>query len=385
MIEFTLNKYRTIREFVSYLYHYRDRLDNISSVNVIILRDYHSPKDDDGKYVFNNHIGIGFGEYNYSLNSETNFIIKYSEEGPPLATACDNITKYQIIKVYANSIDDWINLNKDVSLFASQLGKRVSNKLNIYTMDKYGEWIVYSKIPSRKLSTIYIEDSIKTNVTNDIKNFIKDESEYDKFGIPYKKTYMITGVPGSGKTSFIKALCNEFDYNLCILSINKDYDNSTITNAFRNMEKKSFLLIEDIDCIFEKREHKDNPLITFSSFINLLDGVLYKHGLITFITTNHPEKLDHALLRSGRMDMILKINYPKKIDIERLYNDLIGNLDGYEDFYNKIKEKDITMSAIINFLFKFRSNWKDNIKILLDNQSMLLEFTGEKNKGSLYS
>jgi chaperone BCS1 len=65
--------------------------------------------------------------------------------------------------------------------------------------------------------------------------------------------------------------------------------------------------------------------LTFSNFINILDGILYRHSTIIFLTTNHPEKLDHALLRIGRIDMIIKFDYPAKNNIEKLFNDLLKN------------------------------------------------------------
>ena len=158
------------------------------------------------------------------------------------------------------------------------------------------------------------------------------------------------------------------------------------------MRDNSFLLIEDIDCLFEKREHKDSPLITFSSFLNVLDGVLYKHGLICFITTNHPELLDRAILRSGRMDLIFKIDYPSKTDIKRLFVDLnskttaISVIDTECDkFIDKISGKNIPMAAIVNFLFKYRMEAMKNIAELISTNAMITEFVGEKSATLLYS
>jgi chaperone BCS1 len=286
----------------------------------------------------------------------------------------------------------WEKFIKEVNDFINKFDTSEIKKLNIYVADKYGDWWKYSKIPSRLLSTIYLDENIKLQLKNDITKFLDNELEYDNFGIPYKRTYLIYGAPGSGKTSIIKALCNEFERNLCILSVNKDFDNSTILNAFKNMREKSFLLIEDIDCLFEKREHKDNPLITFSSFINVLDGVLYKHGLICFITTNHPERLDHAILRSGRMDLILKIDYPSKTDIKRLFVDLNSKTSSQnvidtecEKFIDKISGKNLPMAAIVNFLFKYRMDAMKNINELISTNVMINEFTGEKSATLLYN
>ena len=102
-------------------------------------------------------------------------------------------------------------------------------------------------------------------------------------------------------------MCREIGYSLCIFSINHDVDNNTALAAFRDIPPKSVLLFEDIDCLFEKRAstNDNKSSFTFSHLLYLLDGVFFRKGLISFITTNHPENLDHALLRQGRTDMII--------------------------------------------------------------------------------
>lgn len=378
----------SIRELAAFLYVNRA---NIEGTTNFLVKSLKIPKTEMIKSIHDIGVILGYGEYVYNYDQNNKILIKYLQKGEPVGSAHDPCI-YSSLIVSCDTFEMWEKFRFDVNLFLDKFDTLEPNKLNIYVADKYGDWFKYSKIPSRSLSTIYLEDNIKSQLKNDITKFIDNELEYDKFGIPYKRTYMITGVPGSGKTSIIKALCNEFDRNLCILSINKDFDNSTILNAFKNMREKSFLLIEDIDCLFDKREHKDNPLITFSSFINVLDGVLYKHGLICFITTNHPERLDQAILRSGRMDLILKIDYPSKTDIKRLFIDLNSKnedeekiLIEYNKFIDKISGKQIPMAAIVNFLFKYRMNAMSNINELISTNNMITEFIGDKSATLLYN
>jgi chaperone BCS1 len=267
------------------------------------------------------------------------------------------------------------------------------NKLNIFIVNKYGEWRIYNRIPKRLLNSIYIEEELKIKLLGDIRNFLEREDEYDRFGIPYKKSCLLTGIPGSGKTSIIKAICNEIGYSLSMLSLQKEFDNNSLLHAFGNLEKNSILLLEDIDCIFEHRKaSSDTPFLSFSNLLNILDGVLYKHGIIIFITTNHPEKLDHALLRMGRIDMIIQLNYPRETEIKKLFmdiNDKLATEDEllllYNKFYSSIKNKNITMAAIVNFLFKYRMKCIDNIKELIDTNQYLKVLSGDDKKENLYN
>ena len=58
--------------------------------------------------------------------------------------------------------------------------------------------------------------------------------------------------------------------------------------------------------------------LTFSGFLNALDGVRSQEGRIVIMTTNFKEKLDSALLRPGRIDEIYEISYASRYQIEKM-------------------------------------------------------------------
>jgi len=336
---------------------------------------------------------IGCGDYNFIFtdgnNEKHEFEIDFREEKTPKASSCD-IMYFRRLLVRTPTPDSFVEFYK----LASEIDNTSDQKLRISVTNKYSEWTTYSRIPVRRLNTVYMDERVKQRVLEDINAFLSSESEYDAFGIPYKKTYLLTGVPGSGKTSLIKALCNEIHYNLGIMSISRDMDNATIQNSFRNIDPKTVLLLEDIDCLFEKRTSVETPSFTFSNLINILDGVLFKHGLIVFITTNHPEKLDPALLRQGRTDLIVELNYPSKTEIEKLFRDMLGakhysttqaTTDAFKAFYAAIKDKQLPMSAIVNFLFRHRDAHMEHLKELLDGDTFIKRVTGQETSTKLYA
>jgi len=120
------------------------------------------------------------------------------------------------------------------------------------------------------------------------------------------------------------------------MDLNSIEDNDSLRNAFQSLPKNAILLIEDIDSFFDKRKVvKKDSEISFSTFINCLDGAFYKDGLITIITTNYLAKLDSALIRSGRMDYKTEVKNPTKELIERymqvFYSDNSIKLDTYSE------------------------------------------------------
>ncbi len=345
---------------------------------------------------------IGYGNYKYTYTvpatktdpeKSAEFLITYRQESKIVGTA-DSAVKFEYMTVRTDSPVIFHHFYRESDNFLENNEQDVS-KLHVYVMSKYGEWMRYNKIPSRTLDTVYFDEKLKQKMRADIIDFLKKEKEYDEFGIPYKKNYLLTGIPGSGKTSIIKAMCKEIGYNLCIFSINHDTDNNTALSAFRDIPPKSVLLFEDIDCLFEKRTgtQENKSTFTFSNLLNLLDGVFFRKGLISFITTNHPESLDHALLRQGRTDMIIHMNYPKKVDVKHLFRDMMRKeamtaeeIDReFDKFYEHINKKTITMAGLVGFLFRYRKSWAENINELLDTDKFIKEVTRNVEDSKLYA
>ena len=348
------------------------------------------------------YVQIGHGSYKYTYTVPATktepeksavFFITYGLESKIVGTA-DSAVKFESMMIRTDSPVVFHHFYRESDNFLEN-NEYDDTKLHVYVMTKYGEWMRYNKIPSRTLDTVYFDEKLKQKMRADILDFLKKEKEYDEFGIPYKKNYLLTGIPGSGKTSIIKAMCKEIGYNLCIFSINHDVDNNTALSAFRDIPPKSVLLFEDIDCLFEKRTSttENKSSFTFSNLLNLLDGVFFRKGLISFITTNHPENLDHALLRQGRTDMIIHMNYPKRVDVKHLFRDMMRKEDltaeeidrDFDRFYEHIAKKTITMAGIVGFLFRYRRNWAENINELLDADKFIKEVTRNVEDSKLYA
>lgn len=133
--------------------------------------------------------------------------------------------------------------------------------------------------------------------------------------LTWKRGYGLVGRPGTGKTSFVRAVAEDLD--LPIFS----YDLATLFNdelrrTWTNMSANTpcIALFEDIDTVFKGRENEEGHL-TYGCLLNCLDGVQRIDGILTFLTTNRPEFLDDGLggngegisARPGRIDEILVI------------------------------------------------------------------------------
>jgi chaperone BCS1 len=149
----------------------------------------------------------------------------------------------------------------------------------------------------------------------DIHRFERSIDWYKNKGVPYRRGYLLYGPPGTGKTSFTLAVAGALNYSICYLNLGGGrLDDDCLNRCLNNAPAKSIILLEDIDAIFVQRgsvaaTSRHRRAVSFSGLLNALDGVRSQEGRILFMTTNHKEKLDPALLRCGRADVHVKLDY----------------------------------------------------------------------------
>ena len=136
-------------------------------------------------------------------------------------------------------------------------------------------------------------------------------------GFHLRRTFLFHGIPGTGKTSLIYTIASHFNLDICFLNITNDLDDNSFTRAITNLPDNSILVLEDIDALFIERDSKCS--VSFSTLLNVLDGMLKKQKLLTFMTTNYKDRLDSALKRSGRIDYDLEFTYASKNQIKKMY------------------------------------------------------------------
>ncbi|KAL1729243.1 BCS1 N terminal-domain-containing protein [Schizophyllum commune] len=161
----------------------------------------------------------------------------------------------------------------------------------------------------RPLQSVVLAPNVAQKIENDVRTFLKRRQWYVDRGIPYRRGYLLHGPPGSGKSSFIQALAGALDYDICLLNLaERGLTDDRLMHLLTNAPERSFILIEDVDAAFNKRvqtsEDGYQSAVTFSGFLNALDGVASGEERIVFMTTNHLERLDPALIRPGRIDLI---------------------------------------------------------------------------------
>jgi mitochondrial chaperone BCS1 len=113
---------------------------------------------------------------------------------------------------------------------------------------------------------------------------------------------------------------------------------------------RSFLLLEDIDALFNEQRQTNTAhqsRITFSGLLNALDGVGSSEERIVFMTTNHYAKIDAALLRPGRVDVV---HYLGLATSDQIYRMFVQFYPGFQhlapEFANKIPANSVSPARV---------------------------------------
>lgn len=269
-----------------------------------------------------------------------------------------------------------------------------SNGRSGYSEDG-GNWGAPYAAPSRDLSTVELDTDIKNDIVKDITRYLEPKTAefYKNNGIPYRRGFLLHGPPGTGKSSLSKALASHFNLALYCMNLGEEgIGDRDLRSAFAALPTKCIVLLEDIDSSgigrekpVESQEEKDAlqaaklagvlpsglseddfsgfrprdrsmTKITLSGLLNALDGASASEGRIVIMTSNHPDVLDSALIRPGRVDKRILLPDMSRASAKKIFSRMYSNtgvqgLAGLaEAFSSRLPEGKITPAELQGFI-----------------------------------
>lgn len=224
---------------------------------------------------------------------------------------------------------------------------------------------------SRPVSTVILNEKVKKDLLDDVTDYLNPSTRrwYSNRGIPYRRGYLLYGPPGTGKSSLSLALAGFFRMRIYMVSLSSAMANEeNLASLFADLPRRCVVLLEDIDTAgltHTREEGKGGatqetvaapaapvvpgkgvavPLLpgrlSLSGLLNILDGVASQEGRVLIMTTNHLEKLDKALIRPGRVDMIVKFGLADSGMISSIFRAIYAPYEGENSSQSKSDELD---------------------------------------------
>jgi hypothetical protein len=204
-----------------------------------------------------------------------------------------------------------------------------------------------SGLPSVTWDDVVLPARLKQEIREAVDDFVAGEPRCRRFGIPWRRGFLLVGPPGNGKTTVCKVIAATSGLPFVYARPRGDWSNREIDHAFRTAKElaPSIMCVEDVDALFKTQ-------VTLSHLLNRLDGFDDTTGLLILATSNHPEVLDRALLqRPSRFDRVWRLGDPD-LPTRRAYVDhLLGDLVEPETI---MKAADATAGFSMAFLHEVK-------------------------------
>lgn len=230
---------------------------------------------------------------------------------------------------------------------------------------------------------VYFDQAKKDQLKETLEDFVNNKDWYYDNNIPYRLGLLLSGVPGSGKSTIIRAIASLIDYDLMCLPTSQLFN---IDRAIHSLDEKAILYIEDIDSssLVKNRDVdenasdlvkalKDDSSTGLSEILNAIDGISDSRGRIIIFSTNKKDNLDPALLRPGRIDLRLSIDYLEKSQFQLWLNNSFKNpIDIINNkVYSNLEIKKITIAELTN-MFRMGETQEDIVNKLLGKSKIRL-------------
>lgn len=298
--------------------------------------------------------------------------------------------------------------------------RKQATKISVFAPEingTYASWELVGHVAGRPMETVILDRKVKKQIIDDIEGYRNGRSWWTQHGTPYRRGYLLHGPPGTGKTSFIRAVAFKDHLNIRQLTLTqKGMTDKVLQDLLRGLNSSDLVLIEDVDAagdIVESRNTPDiiesvgeddtssddndddfhstsqggwgqdesievdsedvTPLagwgheteeelelqrqanrrsrqsaqqklkpkkpkpkqqVTLKGILEAIDGVASPEGHLLIMSSNHPEVLDPALTRPGRIDQKVEFANATQEQLQELFIHFFSPTEGIKPTFD---------------------------------------------------
>ena len=226
---------------------------------------------------------------------------------------------------------------------------------------RWDDWNVRQRVIPRAPESLVYSDNLISKIVSDAKKFLESETWYADMGIPWRRGYLLHGPAGNGKSSLITAVAGVLGKSICVLNLSSlSLTDDSLTNLLGDAPDGSLILLEDVDAVFNQRNKAigNESKLSFHGLLNALDGVTAQQGRLVFMTTNHLEKLDPALVRPGRADAHFFLGNASQVQVKRMLERFYPGIEAQValTLAARVPENTFSMAKIQEFMLRHRDD-----------------------------
>ncbi len=260
-----------------------------------------------------------------------------------------------------------IDLNEifiTISAVSNEVCFKVINDLKQYIEFETGEniCVIYFYDTPQGLHNISVYIDIKqfTTIYDELYPEINSTQLVTSFNQSRDPILILYGLPGTGKTTFIKKLIQSQKYKK--IAYIKDKSTLLTTSLWPQLIENKFQLIvlDDLDSMLEPRENKQDSSEFVNNLLSFSNGI-FNHTTKIIITTNVKlERIDPAIVRPGRCFDFLVLNPLSFADAKIFWIDVLrASPEVFDSLYKK--QEPITQASLMsNHLLYQNSQAKRN-------------------------
>jgi hypothetical protein len=158
------------------------------------------------------------------------------------------------------------------------------------------------------LDTVAMDPELKARVRADLETFLKGRAYYHRLGRVWRRSYLLYGPHGTGKSTFAAAMAKFLGYDVYDLDLSRSSGTDDLRAMLLDTAPRSLILVEDLDRYLRGGGGHDGetPAARAARVLGFMDGLSSCCGeerVMVFTMSGGKEGVDPAVLRPGRLDV----------------------------------------------------------------------------------